>query len=140
MIKLKKKDSGEKDLDTLLKNMSPKLNVNEFVFLTLKGKYGDYLELEPICSFMEEEGLTLVVPKEKAIKYDMSFEGVYKQITLTVHSSLDAVGLTAAVSSKLASDGISANVIAAFYHDHIFIQSEFADRALSSLNEFINPS
>jgi hypothetical protein len=59
----------------------------------------------------------------------------FKGISLTVHSSLDAVGLTAAFSSKLAEHGISANVFAGYYHDHIFVQSELAQSAIEALNE-----
>lgn len=61
---------------------------------------------------------------------------MFKGITLTIHSSLDAVGLTAAVSTKLAEKDISANVIAAYYHDHIFVQSEKAELAMEALGEF----
>ena len=55
---------------------------------------------------------------------------------LSVNSSLDAVGLTAAVATKLSFYGISANVVAAYYHDHIFVPSEKADKALLALKEF----
>ena len=64
-----------------------------------------------------------------AEKAQLAYKGKFKQITLTVHSSLDAVGLTAAVATKVASYGISANVVAAYYHDHIFVQTEKADSA-----------
>jgi hypothetical protein len=64
-----------------------------------------------------------------AEKAQLAYKGKFKQITLTVHSSLDAVGLTAAVATKLASYGISSNVVAAYYHDHIFVQTEKADSA-----------
>ena len=53
----------------------------------------------------------------------------YGSISL-VHSSLEAVGLTAIVSGKLAAYEISANVIAGYYHDHIFVPEQFADEAL----------
>jgi hypothetical protein len=110
---------------------------DEFVFCTVKdGRYGDYTELSPIATFCEAEGLTLVLPKYRADKAGFRYESVFKGITLTVHSSLDAVGLTAVVSSTLAEHGISANVIAAYYHDHIFVQSERADEALAALSEF----
>lgn len=71
-----------------------------------------------------------------AEKSELSFEGSYSQITLTVHSSLEAVGFTAAVASKLASKCIRANVIAAYYHDHIFVQTSKAEAAVSALEEF----
>jgi hypothetical protein len=77
-----------------------------------------------------------VLEKAKAQQAGLKFEGTFNQITLTVHSSLEAVGLTVAVSTKLASKGISANVIAAFYHDHIFVQSAKAESALLALQEF----
>ena len=73
-----------------------------------------------------------------ALANQLAFESVFRGITLTIHSSLDAVGLTAAVSGKLAANNISANVIAAYYHDHIFVQTEKAELALKVLNEFCN--
>jgi len=58
-----------------------------------------------------------------------------RRITLTVHSSLEAVGLTAAVAGALARQGISANVVAAFYHDHIFVPRDQAERAVAVLEK-----
>ena len=128
--------SGITDLDELLRSMRPMLMPTEFVFCTTSGALTDYVNLEPVASFIESEGLTLVLEKSRAEKAGLAFEGIYQQITLTVHSSLDAVGLTAAVASKLASKGISANVIAAYYHDHIFVQQDKATAALLALEEF----
>ena len=113
--------SGITELDELLRAMSPKLLDSEFVFCTVKGKLNDYAELDPVATFIESEGLTLVLEKSVAEKAGLAFDGSFSQITLTVHSSLEAVGLTAAVATKLASKGISANVIAAYYHDHVFV-------------------
>lgn len=127
--------SGITDLDELLRSMSPKLVDAEFVFCSVPGVLSDYLELNPVATFAESEGLTLVVEKSVAEKFSLLFEGTYSQITLTVHSSLDAVGLTAAVAAKLTSKGISANVIAAYYHDHVFVQTSKAQAAISALNE-----
>jgi hypothetical protein len=128
--------SGIIELEQLLSSMSPKLMDEEFVFCTVPGDISDYLELNPLAVFRENEGLTLVLTKEAASNAGFSYESTFKQITLTVHSSLDAVGLTAAVTSKLASKGISANIIAAYYHDHIFVPTEKAAHALSALKEF----
>ena len=58
---------------------------------------------------------------------------VFRLISLHVHSSLDAVGLTAAFSTALGNAGISANVVAAYYHDHIFVPTDKADKALNVL-------
>ena len=132
-----KEKTGETDLTTLLKSMRPKLVDEQYVFISINNaKYGDGLELNPIGMFMEEEGMTLVVPKQSAIEHRHSFDSIFKCITLTIHSSLDAVGLTAAFANKLKAHNISANVIAGFYHDHIFVQAEKAEQAIIALKEF----
>lgn len=127
---------GETNLTTLLSSMSPQLHSQEYVFCCVNGEYSEYQALSPLASFRETEGLTLIVTKQAAEANQLTFESVFKAITLNVHSSLDAVGLTAAVATKLAEHSISANVIAAYYHDHIFVQSEKADAALKALHEF----
>ena len=129
--------TGETNLEILLSSLSPELKDEEFVFCTFSdGDYGDHKHLQPVASFMETEGLTLVISKNNAQQENLSFDTVFKMITLNIHSSLDAVGLTAAISAKLTEYGISANVIAAYYHDHIFVPSEQADAAIDALNEF----
>jgi len=129
--------TGERNLEKLLKSMSPELMDGEYVFCTFQdARYGDYSDLEPIASISESEGLTLVIPKSKADEKNFVYESVFKGITLNIHSSLDAVGLTAAFSNKLTEHGISANVIAGYYHDHIFIQGESAEKAMAALDEF----
>ena len=127
--------TGIVELDELLKTMSPKLQDGEYVFCTVTGRLVDYVNLEPLATFIEAEGLTLILPVESARRAQLEFEGTFRQITLTVHSSLDAVGLTAAVAAKLTSREISANVVAAFYHDHIFVQSGKAQEAMQALRE-----
>jgi uncharacterized protein len=54
-------------------------------------------------------------------------------ITLTVHSALEAVGLTAAFSKALADVNISCNVVAGYYHDHIFVPQQDAEKAMAVL-------
>jgi len=127
--------TGIFDLDELLSSMRPELEDSEFVFCSVSGSLTDYVELNPIATFVESEGVTIVVCKSTAENAGLLFDGVYRQITLSVHSSLEAVGLTAAVANKLASKGISANVIAAYYHDHIFVPNNKAYEALSALKE-----
>ncbi|MEZ9524247.1 ACT domain-containing protein [Enterovibrio norvegicus] len=129
--------AGIKELDQLLASMHPALIDGEWVFCTVSGALSEHIALDPRATYQEEEGMTLLVSKSAADQAGLNYEGVYKQITLTVHSSLDAVGLTAAVATKLADKGISANVIAAYYHDHIFVQAEKAEPALAALQEFV---
>ena len=129
--------NGEKNLDVLLSSMSPVMHDGVFVFCSFKSaQYGEHATLEPVASIMEAEGLTLVIPEAKAIENHISYDAVFRCITLQVHSSLEAVGLTAAFAQKLTEKSISANVIAGFYHDHIFVQQDYADKALSALQEF----
>lgn len=126
--------SGETDLGRMLEQLSPVLVSGTFVFCTVKGQYSDYAELSPRGSFVEEEGLTLILDQPTADAAGIAYETVMRMITLSIHSSLDAVGLTAAVSAKLTEHEISANVVAAFYHDHIFVQADKAELAVSVLS------
>ena len=128
--------AGEKDLDTLLVLLEPSLLPGDFVFCTAANlKYGDFAELQPLASYQEEEGLTLVLAKQSADVAGLAYDSVFNCITLMVHSSLEAVGLTAAVSGKLAANGISANVMAAYHHDHVFVPENKAQLALKLLTE-----
>lgn len=126
---------GETDLANLLKGMRPVLQDGVFVFACL----GDGEEtallprLQPLAQFREVEGLTVVVARDRAEAAGLSTSGPMRQITLTVHSALEAVGLTAAFSAALTEAGISANVMAGFYHDHIFVPERDAERALAVL-------
>ena len=130
---------GEKDLEKLLASMEPVVFPDEYVFCTVAGgAYGDYSEYCPVASFVESEGFTLVLTRKNAERADLQYSSVFKRITLNVHSSLDAVGLTATISGKLAENGISANVIAGYFHDHIFVQAEKIDIAFKCLKELCN--
>lgn len=120
---------GEKDLSLLLRHMQPTLNPGEFVFCTLPNL--DHLSIQQIvCFFKEVEGYTIILPRDLADEWRLPYSFVAAWITLTVHSALDAVGLTAAFSKALGAAGISCNVVAAYYHDHIFVGIEDAKRAM----------
>ena len=89
--------------------------------------------------FKEEEGLSMLLAEELAKSKGFTYTGVFRGITLNVHSSLESVGLTAAVSTKLAENNISANVIAATFHDHIFVPESDAETALTLLKNISVP-
>ncbi|TDF77701.1 ACT domain-containing protein [Pseudomonas sp. H9] len=124
--------TGEKSLSALLQGMSPYLNEGEYVFCSV----ADFSGLAPdeiIGSFREQEGLTLIVERSRAEALGLKYDFVAAWITLTIHSALDAVGLTAAFSAALGNAGISCNVIAAYYHDHVFVGVADAQKAMSVL-------
>ena len=126
--------NGETDLDTMLASLSPALRGDEYVFCSVEnGRYGDHPELEPIAALQEEEGLTLVIPRARADERGITYSSTFRAISLGVHSSLEAVGLTAAFATQLAEHGISANVFAGYFHDHIFVESADAEPALVAL-------
>jgi hypothetical protein len=126
---------GEANLSILLKSMKPVLNEGEYVFCTLP----DLTQLNStdiISSFTEKEGLSVIIKKELADRLNLSYSFVASWITLTIHSSLEAVGLTAAFSNALSEEDISCNVVAAYYHDHIFVAQKDAERAMKILQRF----
>ena len=129
--------SGEKDLQQLLKSMKPEHNPGEYVFC--KTENLEQVNLNEIeMFFREKEAITLILKKEIAKELHLDYSVVMSWITLTVHSSLEAVGLTAAFSKALSENGISCNVVAAFYHDHIFVAKKDAAKAMEILNAFSN--
>ena len=125
--------TGETNLQTLLTSMSPSLDNTEWVFATVNEEEAAVPFIgSAIASFREEEGLTVVLPQAAAEDLE-NVSAPMSRITLEVHSSLEAVGLTAAVASALAEEGVSANVVAAYYHDHIFVPKASGDRAFAVL-------
>ncbi len=126
--------SGETDLKKLLQNMKPELNEGEYVFCTVDSVQ-QAAALHPLCFFQEREAITVIISKQQADEAVFPYSTVCAWITLTVHSSLEAVGLTAAISKALTEANISCNVVAAYYHDHIFVPIQDADRALDALRK-----
>ncbi|WP_339788958.1 ACT domain-containing protein [uncultured Imperialibacter sp.] len=124
--------TGETDLKKLLKTLKPCHHSGDFVFCVVNDLSGIDLK-EIVMLFREEEGNTIILKKELADRLHLPYSFVASWITLSVHSSLTAVGLTAAFSNALAEKGISCNVVAAFYHDHIFVDKKDTDKAMAVL-------
>jgi uncharacterized protein len=124
--------NGETNLQLLIKNMKPELHAGEYVFI----RVDDITQFgisKAICFFKEKEGCTVIVEKHIADEWKQPYQYVAAWITLSVHSSLEAVGLTAAFSKALSEAGISCNVVAAYYHDHIFVDVKDAVKAMEVL-------
>jgi hypothetical protein len=126
--------SGEINISSLLKNMTPKLNEGQYVFCIVTS-LNDIDLSEIIGLFREEEGITVILKKEIADRLNLNYTYIAAWITLTIHSSLEAIGLTAAFSSALTKQLISCNVVAAYYHDHIFVAQKDAEKAMQVLKE-----
>ncbi len=124
--------AGETDLGRLLAGVSPRLNDGRYVYTQVQQRVPP--GVDPVVVVREDEGLTLVLAQEEADASGMPYEYVAAWITLEVRSALETVGLTAAVSRALAEAGISANVVAGFAHDHVFVPYERASDALRALD------
>lgn len=125
------------NLAELLRSMTPKLNAGVYYFATLNND--DVLPLSKIiATIREEEGLSVIVNEETVAEYALQAQFKCVWITLTVHSDLEAVGLTAAFATALGKVGISCNVVAGNYHDHIFVPYEKAELAMQTLRSLQN--
>lgn len=121
------------ELQRLLADLSPRLSERIYAFATTAKLEDIPAQASIVGTFMEDEGLTIVGAVDEADFAGLSQNGGWAKISLGVNSSLTAVGLTARISSALADQGISANVIAAFFHDHIFVPWEKRHQAMNVL-------
>lgn len=131
-------ETGATNLEVLLKNMQPSCDPRAFVFCSIDEFRYKQLQSIPIGIFYEAEGITVIVDKNDADLEALSYTDVWALITLTVHSSLTAVGFLAAITHKLAVAEISVNAISAYYHDHLFVPWKDRDRAMNLLIDGIS--
>jgi hypothetical protein len=131
--------TGETDLEKLIANMEPILNEGDYVFSTVLNV--DQIPRSiTVCEIKEKEGITVVLLKKDADSLGLKYEFIASWITLNIHSSLEAVGLTAAFSTELGNNGISCNVIAGYYHDHIFVDKKDQEKAMNVLQSMSKKS
>ena len=123
------KDEALVDLSELLRGLQPVVRPGSFVMVTTNGDTA----LSALARVEEDEGTSLVLERHKADAFRLEYTTVFAWITLTVHSSLDAVGLTAAVANTLATLAIPCNVLAGFHHDHLLVPSDRVDDAMAAL-------
>jgi hypothetical protein len=122
------------DLNTLLASMSPELQPGVYVYASVPFNV-ELSGVTPIATFREREGLTVIVEESEALKAGINPMFRAAWITLTVHSDLQAVGLTAAFATALGQANVSCNVVAAAYHDHVFVPIESAHKAMTALQQ-----
>src|SRR5688500_15061597 len=125
--------TGETNLQTLLATMHPVIRNGEYVYVLWP--HGKPLAPGIEAAVREAEGLTAVLPRSEADALGLKYDFVAAWITLEVHSELEAVGLTAAVSRALTDARISCNVLAGFHHDHLLVPVGDSARALEVLAE-----
>ncbi|MBA1143615.1 ACT domain-containing protein [Mesorhizobium sp. CCANP35] len=132
--------NGETDLKKLLATMSPDLLPDIYVFATLTPGTTQPEGLDPVMVFREREGLTLIVTEDAARVAGLTASFRCRMITLNIHSSLEAVGFLAAITTRLAAAGMGVNPVSAFYHDHLFVPADRAEEAMELLRELARQS
>lgn len=132
------KMSGEENLTTLLSTMQPVLDTQTYVFITTTQSIASLplATLDPQLIAQEAEGTTIVTTEALATSHGFK-EAVFpcRKISLTIHSSLEAVGLIAAITDRLKDHNISTNVVSGFFHDHIYVSVGRAEDAMKVLEE-----
>ena len=128
---------GETDLPTLLSSLKPTLQPTTYVFTTIPQFTAPFpIPLTDILMwFREAEGITLIIEKHIAEKHAWEYTFPCRLITLTIHSSLEAVGMMAHITSKLAEQGLSCNPVSAYFHDHLFVDEKNVEQAMTVLRE-----
>lgn len=123
------------ELKDILGNLKPRILEGSFVFTTSNDELDHLMKtFKPIATFREEEGITLVISKDEADKFNIKYDSLFRCISLGVHSSLNSYGLISSISRELTKKKISSNVFSGFYHDHIFVQADLVDTALQVIN------
>tara|TARA_B100001057_G_scaffold66661_2_gene60369 strand:+ start:16193 stop:16609 length:417 start_codon:yes stop_codon:yes gene_type:complete len=126
--------NGECDLEKLVQNLAPILRPDRYVIGSVDS-WPDPLPEGLLATIQEPEALTVIAPVAESGGLGLEPSAVFRCIRLNVHSSLQAVGLTAVISTRLARHGISANLLAGAYHDHLLVPEGDAERALRVLEE-----
>ena len=128
---------GETDLKKLLGSMSPELLPGIFVFATLPPGTPIPAGIDPVMTFCEREGDTLILSEDEAKAAALPSAFRSRMITLNVHSSLDAIGFLAAITARLAAAGMGVNPVSGYFHDHLFVPVDRADKAMAILEDIV---
>lgn len=91
--------AGETDLKKLLATMAPELRPGIHVFAKLPPDAPIPDSLEPVMLFREREGTTVIALEEKAKAAGLETVFRCRMVTLNIHSSLEAVGFLAAITT-----------------------------------------
>lgn len=120
----------EKNLQVLLSSIQPRLSEETYVFCSVRDVLFDSLNVKPLCTFRENEGVTMILPQSEADRISLDYGGTWSMITCETTSDLNAVGFLAAMTRQLSEAGIPTNAVSAYHHDHLFVPSDRAEKAL----------
>jgi uncharacterized protein len=124
--------TGETNLAVLMRSLRPRVRPEPYVFCSMAA--ADAVLIGAAFAMVrEDEGITLILPVEVAYQHGLVQTPRWACITLRVHSSLEAVGMIAAISTCFTTAGISTNPVAGYYHDHLFVQWNRQQEALELL-------
>ena len=130
---------GKTNLKEILHNINPRLLDETFVFITSIEPLEDLINsLKPKATFLEDEGITLVINKKDADAHSLQYDAIFKCISLGVHSSLESHGLISTITRELTKHKISSNIFSGYFHDHIFVQDNLAAEALKVISSLEN--
>ncbi len=123
---------GETDLDAMLASLAVQRRPGIFTYIAVEVPTPGLLAA---AHAVVKEGplTTIVLPVESALRAGQLVTIELAWLTLTVQSSLEAVGLTAAVSARLAEIDIACNVLAGYHHDHLLVPVDRVDDAIAAL-------
>lgn len=124
--------TGETDLRTLLSGLAPALAATPRVLRVQP--HDAPVPADALLVFREAEGTTVITAATDA---DAPDAPRWAQVTLQIHSSLEAVGMMAAIAAALARAGIPCNVVSAYYHDHLFVPWPRRDDTVAALRALV---
>lgn len=123
---------GETDLAKMLATLEVRRRPGVFTYVALEAPTPEVLAAAH-ATVQEGELTSLVLPVEAAERAGLIVTLELAWLSLTVQSSLEAVGLTAAFSTTLGRHGIPCNVLAGFHHDHLLVPVDRAQDAIDAL-------
>lgn len=123
---------GETDLEAMLAALSVERRPGIFTYVAVEVPTPGLLAAAA-AMVVEGELTTLVLPVESAERAGLPVTVELAWLTLQVFSSLEAVGLTAAISARLAERNIACNVLAGYHHDHVLVPRSRVDDAIAAL-------
>lgn len=127
--------AGLPELSEVLKIMKPKIQPGEYIFCVVSEAKFRTMNIKALCTFKEKEGISAILDRPSADGNAIQYSSVWKMISLSVNSSLESIGMLAAISTRFAKERIPLNVISAYHHDHLFVPVQFAEKAMALLKK-----